>query len=181
MSRDSEPARLALGTTDAQLCWGQQLAEAGGPGAGAPRPGVGDPEVRRGGGGATGLGGSARGPLTRPGRHPPPLDDCPTPGLSELASSPQAQAVRKTGPSPWVGGGHTGGGTQRSGGTRLRTHGEGTTHPGGPRGDGRQGQGARGTPRDRPQNQHLSAPSPQDFSTCLSSVPGTRPALTASS
>lgn len=28
--RGPEPAWLALGTTDAQLCWGQQLAEAGG-------------------------------------------------------------------------------------------------------------------------------------------------------
>lgn len=42
---------------------GSSWLRLGVPGAGAPRPRVGDPEVIRGGRGATGLGGLGRGPL----------------------------------------------------------------------------------------------------------------------
>lgn len=97
-------------------------------------------------------------------------DDCPTPGLSELASGPHAQAAWKTGLSPWVEGGRSGGGTQR------RACGEDAR-----RGNGQQGWGAGGAPWDGPPElapvcpftpglQHLPVQHPRDH-----------PALTASS
>ena len=66
-----------------------------------------------------------------------------------------------------MGGGRTEGGIQHSGGTRFRAREDATW------GDGRQGWGAGAHLSMGPQNRHLPAPSPQDFSACLSSVPGT--------
>lgn len=110
-------------------------------------------------------------PLTRPGAPAAP-DDCPTPGLSELASCPYAQAAWKTGLRPGEGW-PRGAGTQRSGGTRLRACGE--VQEGQRQAGGRAGGTLGWAPSRHPSALHPRTSAPA----CPASRD--RPALTASS